>query len=223
MNWLFVGVMIFVFGMGVYGYNRGILRMLYSVVTLIISIVAMYFVSPFVADALKSNEVIMGKIEAPIQNTVNDKIEDGVNVQEILQDYYHLPQNVSSKISDMVRAQNSTETVVQSMSRTIADYICGLIAYISVFFVLRVVCVFLGRGIHIFERIPIIGTVNRIGGATLALIEALVCIWIFMTIVSMLNYTPAGHSLMQMIWNSEFLGNLYQDNPIVKFMVNCKS
>lgn len=87
MNWLFVGVMIFVFGMGVYGYNRGILRMLYSVVTLIISIVAMYFVSPFVADALKSNEVIMGKIEAPIQNTVNDKIEDGVNVQEILQDY----------------------------------------------------------------------------------------------------------------------------------------
>lgn len=80
----------------------------------------------------------------------------------------------------MVRAQNSTETVVQSMSRTIADYICELIAYISVFFVLRVVCVFLGRGIHIFERIPIIGTVNRIGGATLALIEALVCIWIFM-------------------------------------------
>lgn len=214
MNWLFLSVVLFIFIMGVYGYVRGILRMLYSVAALIVSIAAMVIISPFLASTFKSNETIMQTIEKPIINTIGQKIDEEVDVEGILSDYYHLPKSISEKINELVSGDVSAAKVslAQSISREIAEYICDLLSYIIVFIVIRIVILIVGKVLHIVEKLPVIDTLNHFGGVTLALVEAVGCIWIFFIIIQLFHTSQLGQLLISMVWENDFLRALYENN-----------
>ncbi len=214
MNWLFLAVVLFIFIMGVYGYVRGILRMLYSVAALIVSIAAMVLIAPFLASILKSNATVMNTIESPIINTIGERIDENVDVESVLSEYYHLPKSISEKINELVSddVASAKINIAQSIAREIAEYICDLLSYIIVFILIRIVIVILEKVLHIVEKLPVIGTLNHFGGVTLALVEAVGCIWIFFIIIQLFHTSHIGQLLINMVWENDFLRALYDNN-----------
>lgn len=220
MNWLFLAVVIFIFIMGVYGYVKGLLRMLYTVVSLIIAIIAMIIFAPFLSSLMQSNDTLMGAIEAPIIETIGEKLDDGVDVKGALQDYYHLPESVSGKINEMLSGSvdDAKINITESIARTIAEYLCDIISYIIVFFTVRLLTVVIGSLLHIVEKFPVINTMNHLGGTTLALLEALVCVWLFFLIIDLIHASQLGLILIKMVLENDFLRMLYQNNMLTYFL-----
>lgn len=220
MNWLFLGTVIFIFVMGVYGYSKGLLRMLYSVAALIISVLAMIIISPFLSSMLKSNKSVMELIQTPIENAIEKKVDDGLDIEDVLYEYYHLPDNISSKITNMVSedVEIAKAGVTESIARAIAEYVCDLASYVIVFIAIRLILIVIGQLLHIVEKLPVIKTMNRLGGTTLALVEALGCIWIFFIIIEVIGTSEIGRQLIQMIWQNDFLRMLYENNIITYFV-----
>jgi len=206
--------------MGVYGYARGMLKMLFSIVALIISIAAMILLAPFLASILKTNENLMEAIETPIIDIIGEKVDNGVDVESALQEYYHLPDNVSRRISEIISGDvdEAKVNLTQSIAKSIADYVCDLLSYIIVFIVVRMVIIIIGRLLHIVEKIPVISTMNHLGGTTLALAEALVCVWIFFIFMELIHTSQLGFTLINMVWENDFLRMLYQNNLLTYFL-----
>ena len=101
MNWLFLIIIIFLISMAYGGYKKGIMRMLFSVISFFVATLAMIIVAPYVSDALVDSEPLMEKIKKPVYDVVMEQLDEGKNIDGILEEY-HLPQKLSTSIEKFV-------------------------------------------------------------------------------------------------------------------------
>lgn len=70
MNWVDFIIVLLVFLMAIYGYNRGMFRMLFSVISFILVIAVSVFVAPVIADKIAENERNVGAISGYISKSL---------------------------------------------------------------------------------------------------------------------------------------------------------
>lgn len=63
MNWLLVVVLVILAGHTIKGYRRGLLRVLFSVASLLITVLFVAWATPYVSNFLKENTKIYQKVE----------------------------------------------------------------------------------------------------------------------------------------------------------------
>lgn len=221
MNWLFYGVLIFVIGLCAYGYHKGLIRMLYSIGTFILSIVIMIVASPIVADVLMKNEDLMSKLQQPVQQLVQEKLDEGLNIDQILEENCHLPNSVVETIQEFVQEDavtTQTNAVAQSVGICFAEYVCKIMAYIIVFVGVQIALFVVGRILNIVEKLPVINTMNRLGGVALGLVEAFGLIWVFFILVDACRTFEWGAKALELIMTNPFLCSLYENNLFLMFL-----
>ncbi|MGN0166146.1 MAG: CvpA family protein [Lachnospiraceae bacterium] len=91
-----------------------------------------------------------------------------------------------------------------------AQAICFLVVFLMVYIAAVVVMI----SLNILAHLPVISTMNRLGGAILGALLGLLCVWIFMAVVTVLANNPTAANLLEMINDSEFLLPLYENNII---------
>ena len=64
MNWLLVVVLVILAGHTIKGYRRGLLRVLFSVASLLITVLFVAWATPYVSNFLKENTKIYQKVES---------------------------------------------------------------------------------------------------------------------------------------------------------------
>jgi len=219
MNWLFVVILLFLVFMAIYGYTKGIMRMLFSVAAFFVSVLAMVILAPFVSDMLIKCEPVMSRIKTPVYDVVIKQLEKGVDADEILEEF-HLPQNINSSIEKYVQenVQEKEDLAANAVSQYIAEYICRILSYFIIFIMVRILLQIISCIINLFEHLPVIKKLNNIGGLALALIEAFGCIWLFFMIADVLHATQFGIVIRTLIWDNEILRLLYNKNPLLIFM-----
>lgn len=70
MNWVDFIIVLLVFLMAIYGYNRGMFRMLFSVISFILVIAVSVFAAPVIADKIAENERNVGAISGYISKSL---------------------------------------------------------------------------------------------------------------------------------------------------------
>lgn len=219
MNWLFWGIIIFVFIFAAYGYNRGLARMIYSVSAFLISIIAMVVIAPIAANVLHNSEPVMESIQKPIEEIVVKQIDEGLDVDQII-DNCHLPSGLDKNIRNIANENilDKEGEIASVISETLAEYVCDILAYISIFIIVRIVLFIVSRVIHVVEHLPVIKKLNKAGGALLSVVEAIGCIWLFFMLADVLSTTKFGITVRTMIWENELLRILYNINPLLFFI-----
>ena len=94
-------------------------------------------------------------------------------------------------------------------------YIINCIAYIVVFVIVIIILQIIVRAINLVSKLPVINTMNKLGGAIIGLIRGLIIVWIGLIAVTMLGSTRTGVQMYEQINNSKPLSYLYSNNVIL--------
>lgn len=70
MNWVDFVIILLIFLMAIYGYNRGMFRMLFSIISFVLVIAVSIFVAPVIADKIAENERHVGAISGFISESL---------------------------------------------------------------------------------------------------------------------------------------------------------
>ena len=204
------------------GWARGLFRVLISVAGLIVSIIVAAFVAPAISNYIHNNTkwdeqlsvVIAEKLE------LSDKEEEtSKGVQISIIDELPLPDSMKNDIMD----NNNLETYDILKATGVYDYIAKSVAVIiingAVFLITislcRLIFLFLGRLAKGIDNIPIIGEIDKTGGALLGGIKGLILIWIFFLILSLTSTFEWSRNLTEDVCRIELLKLLFENNILL--------
>ncbi len=111
---------------------------------------------------------------------------------------------------------NFTDYLTESVATLILNALSFIIALILIQILLRLIIM----ALNILSRFPVVNFVNRLAGLGLGLIEALFFLWLFFLLLSVLQMTQMGQSLMLMMEESSLLSWLYESNLFLRIVVS---
>jgi hypothetical protein len=122
---------------------------------------------------------------------------------------------------------NNTPDIYELLSvQTVEEYIGGFIAnmainimsmvlvFILVWLLLRIV----GNILNIIGRLPVINTLNRLGGLGVGFVLGMLVVWLGLTIVGVLFATPANPQVNEWLDGSMIARWLYENNWFLGFV-----
>ncbi len=186
MNWVLIVVLLIFLVCIIHGWAKGFLRLLFSLLSFIILIVVIGFVTPYISSFLKENTGIYAAIETRCAATLENRVGTGL------------------------------EFITGPTAGVAAEWILKgasfLIALVAALIVVRVISHIIG----LVGKIPIIKGINRFFGLIAGGVEAYIIVSLLFLFVSVIAGTDLGGSVTESINGSRFLSVLYYDNVILK-------
>lgn len=204
------------------GWARGFFRVLISVVAAIAGILLGLYSAPYISSYLKENTDTDDKLAVYIEQKLefSDKTEDkskGVQV-EIIEEL-PLPNVMKANILN----NNNTETYDVLKATGVYDYISKSVAVVilngAVFLVLALMCIvvfkFMSLLIKGITSIPIIKSIDRIGGGVLGGLHGILMIWVFFLTLSITSTFSVSQIIIKQACESDILKLLYENNILL--------
>ena len=204
------------------GWARGFFRVLISVATAIAGILLGLYFAPYISSYLKENTDTDDKLAVYIEQKLefSDKSEDkskGVQV-EIIEEL-PLPDVMKANILN----NNNTETYDVLKATGVYDYISKSVAVVilngAVFLVLALMCIvvfkFMSLLIKGITSIPIIKSIDRIGGGVLGGLHGILMIWVFFLTLSITSTFSVSQIIIKQACESDILKLLYENNILL--------
>lgn len=234
MNLLTVIVMLFLILFGLYGYQKGFVRLLASLTSFLLVAFLVYHINPYITDFLKENtpvyEVVTEKCqqlvsggtgEAPTSN-VENQTEGDQDLESIFKEI-GLPAVLAQGLSESDAMGDIVDNGVESIRAVVVTYLADLflsiISFVGtsivVYILLRVTMLVLG----ILTHLPIIHGINQIFGLVLGLSEGMIILWMGFLLITVFASSHTGAQLMRMIEESPVLLWLYDTNIALKLLI----
>lgn len=116
------------------------------------------------------------------------------------------------------------ELGVDSFPKYVASYISRMVIHILSFLVTFILAIIIVKAlmaaVDIIGELPVIGTLNHIGGALLGVLGALLIVWVIFLIVTILYSTNIGIQCFEMIESSQILTFLYRTNLLLGKLIS---
>ena len=211
MNWLLVVVLVILAGHTIKGYRRGLLRVLFSVASLLITVLFVAWATPYVSNFLKENTKIYQKVETKCEQKVRKDTKEQIVQKEekstgLLEEYgIRLPKSIEEKLFG---------NVYKAMAEPLAQLAVDGIAFFVSLIVCAIILHLIGGVLDIASELPVIKGINQVLGLGAGLLYGLLLVWLFFYFVAVMQAFPFGQSLLAMIQQSEFLTALYEDNML---------
>lgn len=236
-NIIFAGVIAFLAIMTAVGYVRGLVKTVFSLVSVIVILVVVTILTPtartiiretplypYIQDRAREFTYNSMKIEEWDTTNVDNPIAGlGIGEQEKIINELPIPQNIKdSLISNnteegykVLEVTNFADYIVMS----ITDMIINSIAFIILFAVVVIAIKTAVALLDIISKLPVLNFLNKSGGAVFGFVEALIIIWIVCIIVTAFAATQWGQQLLAEINDNVFLSLIYSNNILEKIVM----
>lgn len=238
MNWLLIIVILVLAGNIVWGFSKGFLRVIYSMLAWIAILVFVTWATPYVANVLTEKTNIDNRIESNLDERLHelvigdtngqkeDREPDAQNPGQGKKNYRDLQMKLpdavtnklfdTNKIADQILEGSGAYDVVAGRAtdlamRVISFVLVLLIAVIS-FHLLSVV-------LKVVEKLPLIGGINRLLGLFAGLVKGILIIWLVFAIIAMAGTTDIGIALISYIYESPLLIWVYENNFVLTLLM----
>lgn len=235
MNWLLIIVIsVLAFSM-LRGYRRGLLRMLYSLVSWIVMFFLVSQATPYVNTFLKENTMLYERIAQSCESAIREKAQNSIeeNAQNIAEQQVGEVQNLGMQLPEAVMSELAEKTadaagglmesagVYEQLAYGLADFILNGISFFATMAVAMLLLHSLSRIVGIVSRIPVIRGVNRYLGMVVGVVFGLAVIWIGFYLIALCGTSETGNMLISYIYESPFLTYLYENNLIITVVLLC--
>ncbi len=126
-----------------------------------------------------------------------------------------LSQNNNSEAYAQLGVETFAQYAGSLLAKVIIDAVTFLVLFILVTIILRAVIF----ALDFVSDLPILGFINRIAGAAVGLICALIVVWFIFVIITLLYTTTLGREMYDVILGNEITRFLYDMNPIMSLIV----
>lgn len=229
MNWVLI-VVLAVLGLGMmHGYHRGLLRMMYSTVSWILVLVFVSWMTPHMTEFLLSETALYDKIHArcmeSVRQTANEQTEKELGDKETELEALGLKlpdsvvENILSKTADAADGFLDATGIYTQIADEMTGFVIQGVAFFISMIVAWIVVHLISQLLGIVSRIPILKGINRFLGLFAGGIYGLILVWIAFYIVALTSTSGSGRALVSYIYDSAFLKMLYENNPVLAFLL----
>ena len=218
MNWLLIIVLAIILFCAVHGWMRGLLRILYSLVSIILMVGLIAYATPHISSFVKENTGVYTSIQEKCTDAIREKAETGIenSVKPENATGNSFPDKISSYI--MSAGENALEEsgVYEAMGSKTADWILGGIAFFLALILALIVVNLIGKALDIVNKIPIIKGINRTLGIFAGLFQGFLIVWLLFLFLALIAGTSLGEVGIQYINENLFLKYLYYNNALLE-------
>lgn len=243
MNWLLIIVGIVLLIGAVNGFAKGAIKILVSLVTTVVTIAVVFWVTPYVSQAVIALTPLDEVIESQCMKMVTKMAESVLEGQELAEtegiiDVDELELSRSMQITaienaelpdvfkELLLSNNNSEVYAYLGVTNFVDYIAtylakliiDILSFLITFMVVTIVVRAIVFALDFVAELPVLGILNRLSGACVGAVMSLIIIWFAFVIITLFYSTSAGETLMQMIVNDKWLLLIYKMNPIMKII-----
>lgn len=238
MNWLLIIVILVLAGNIVWGFSRGFLRVIYSMLAWIAILVFVTWATPYVANVLTEKTNIDNRIESNLDEKLHelvigdtngqkeDREPDAQNPGQGKKNYrdlqMKLPDAVTNKlfdtdkIADQILEGSGAYDVVAGRA---TDLVMRVISFVLVLLITVISFHLLSVVLKVVEKLPLIGGINRLLGLFAGLVKGILIIWLAFAIIAMAGTTDIGIALISYIYESPLLIWAYENNFVLTLLM----
>lgn len=204
------------------GWRRGLVRTVYGLFSVFVA-VALANLFHGVVGGLLAGTPLFGMLQAVAADSLglSGLMAQGITAQA--EAIYALP--LPDHLRMMIMANNNPEMHdifgVTALEEFIAAYIAGLIinmvSVIIVFILVSLVMRTLSRSLGLFNRLPVIGKLNRAGGAVAGAALGTFAIWVILAVVAFAE-APGPGQLPPSLEGAVLAGFFHHNNMLLDFL-----
>ena len=244
---LLAGVILILIIFALIGWRKGVIRLVLSLVSMIITIMAAVVIAPMATTAIKNNTNIDENIAQSIYTVlyenkeVDEYFEDkqvltgGIDISQVeshiqtvtdvvaeVGDKINLPESLTdSELMSVIREYGEAsvkEITIRLIALRLADIVLTAIAYLVIMVVVSIVLRVVVAATGLIRRLPVIKQADKLGGLIVGLVEGIAVVWIFFTVVTAISGTQAASNILVQIHGNAILEALYNCNPITSLL-----
>lgn len=195
------------------GFQRGFLRTIVGMSSLLISLALVVALSPLVTDFITRKtsfkETVYESIDEKLMEMVKEKTAGTTEeIKRVLDDSF-IPslvlQSFNDKISDRLAPDEYVHNASMYMASKVTQALGILVTLVLSFIVLKLILILTG----LISKVPIISGVNKIFGIVLGLVRGLILVWILCYVITVFSYTDMGQEAVQAMKNNKILSLFY--------------
>lgn len=204
------------------GWVQGLFRVVISAAGLVASIIIAACVAPHMSGYLEEHTKVDDKIAAYITEELqfSDSEEDtSKGIQVAIINELPLPEDMKANIlnnnnSEMYEALDVIG-VYDYIAKSVAVVFLNAAVFLFLIFICRVFFFFLGKAVGGFSKLPVLKSIDKVGGGFLGAIKGLIFIWIFFLLLSITSTSMWSQELISEISRSNLLKLLYDNNLLL--------
>lgn len=236
MNWLLIIVILVLAGNIVWGFSKGFLRVVYSMLAWIAIMIFVTWATPHVADMLAEKTNIDSRIEkscsdrlrelvagAKEEDTQADTERDTEKASQYNDLQMKLPDVVTQKLFDTNKIADHLlegSGMYDAIAGRATDMAMRVIAFVLVLLIALISFHLISVVLKVVEKLPIIGGINRTLGIAAGLIKGIFIIWLGFAIIAMAGTTETGTALISYIYESPLLIWAYENNFVLTLLMS---
>jgi len=226
MNWILVVVIALIALMGFIGYNKGLVKMVFSLASVIAALLIAALFSPIVSGIMMNSESIVGFIDEKVETIINFSSEEAEEAdeeeQKTLIESLPLPESIKESLLKNNTIENYASMQVDGFEeyvcRRITNVIVNAIAFVITLVVAIVALWFVCKTLNIIAKLPLLRQLNELGGFAVGIVEGVLIVWILFVVLTMFAGSEFGRDTMELIAENSLLDFLYKNNLVSKFI-----
>ncbi len=222
MNWLLVVVLVVLLGNAIIGMRVGLIKTIFSLVSMILAVILTIWISPVVKDYLMENEKIYDSISGKVikmlpfgEEVEEDKQEDAIGELK-------LPKSIKESLIKNNTTENYAALASNSFKEYVSHYLTGMIingisfigTFLAISILLGVICI----ALDLISKLPLLNSMNKTAGLLAGAVHGLILVWLGFILLTVFGSTQLGQKMMEMIAESEFLSIIYNNNFLLHFI-----
>lgn len=226
MNWILIVVIAIIALLGWIGFKKGLIKMVFSLVSTIAALLLASVFSPVVSGIMKNSENVVGFIDEKVAAIVNfsseEAAEAGENEQESLISSLPLPESIKQSLMENNTAENYITLQVSQFEeyvcRQITNVIINAIAFVITLVIAIIALWFACNALNLLAKLPLLRQLNQAAGLAAGLAEGVLVVWVLFVVLTMCAGSEFGREALEMIAENPFLDFIYKNNLVSKFI-----
>lgn len=220
MNWLLLIVIVILVVNAFIGRKVGLIKMVFSICSLVVALVLTVWISPIVKDYMKGNEKLYSSVTEKVDKML--PLDAGDTEENTYIDKLPLPQSIKDSLIE--NKNSEVRNALPDFRGYISTYLTGIImnamAFIVSFVVILIILWIICFALNIISKLPILNQINKTAGFLAGLVQGLIYVWIFFILITVFGSAKFGQDAMKMIEESKVLSLIYDNNFLLRFITS---
>ncbi|NLZ82976.1 MAG: CvpA family protein [Clostridiales bacterium] len=224
MNWLLIVVFGILIINGLIGRKVGFIKIVFSLCSLIITLILTSFISPTVNDLLISNEKVYQSVVDKVETILSFEDEETSTNEEVgYIEGLPMPKSIKDALIENNNTDKYKSLAVEGFKDYVSSYLAGVIinsmAFILTFLVILIALWIISIALNLISKLPILNGLNKTMGMVAGLLQGLLLVWVFFIVITIFSGSQMGHDALEMIETSEILRFIYNNNFLMQFVI----
>lgn len=215
-------VVLFILMLGLIYEKKGFVIAVFEFASIFVALIVAFLLWPFMAVILKSTPIdehmISGIASFVSELNLSDSLQ--VATQQLFETVGTLPVSLLEETVDKVNMQLSLGILnsAEYIGIVVSDFVINALAFFLTFIIIKLFLYILRVILSTLTQLPLIKSVNRLGGLGLGLMLGAFWVWIFCLMIPFIITNPATEWFTEMFESSVITKWLYENNLIATYL-----